>query len=111
MNVSYRLALGVEFSFAMEANGIDTEIVGQAQALFAEGKVREPNKVVLRPADTAASEEHGRFNGLAASIGSPPQQMGMKWIASFPANRKLGLPRATALIILNSPRTGVPLAV
>ena len=30
MNVSYRLALGVEFSFAMEANGIDTEIVEQA---------------------------------------------------------------------------------
>lgn len=24
------------------------EVVGQAQALFAEGKVREPNKVVLR---------------------------------------------------------------
>jgi N-[(2S)-2-amino-2-carboxyethyl]-L-glutamate dehydrogenase len=87
------------------------EVVGQAQALFAEGKVREPSKVVLRRADTAASEEHGRFNGLAASIGSPPQRMGMKWIASFPANRKLGLPRASALIILNSPRTGVPLAV
>ena len=87
------------------------EVVGQAQALFAEGKVREPSKVVLRRADTAASEEYGRFNGLAASIGSPPESMGMKWIASFPANRKLGLPRATALIILNCPRTGVPLAV
>ena len=87
------------------------EVVGQAQALFAERKVREPSKVVLRRADSAASEEHGRFNGLAASIGSPPEQMGMKWIASFPTNRKLGLPRATALIILNCPRTGVPLAV
>jgi len=87
------------------------EVVGQAQALFAEGKVREPSKVVLRRADTAASEEHGRFNGLAASIGSPPQRIGMKWVASFPANRKLGLPRATALIILNCPHTGVPLAV
>ena len=86
-------------------------VVGQAQALFAEGKVREPNKVVLRRGDTAASEEHGIFNGLAASIGSPPEQMGMKWIASFPANRKLGLPRASALIILNCPRIGVPLAV
>ena len=87
------------------------EVVGQAQALFAEGKVREPSKVVLRRADTAASEEDGRFNGLAASIGSPPEQMGLKWIASFPRNRKFGLPRATALIILNCPRTGVPLAV
>jgi ornithine cyclodeaminase/alanine dehydrogenase-like protein (mu-crystallin family) len=87
------------------------EVVGQAQALFAQGEVLEPHKVVLRNADTAESENQGRFNGLAASIGAPPQRIGLKWIASFPANRCIGLPRATALIILNCPRTGVPLAV
>jgi ornithine cyclodeaminase/alanine dehydrogenase-like protein (mu-crystallin family) len=87
------------------------DVVGRAQSLFASGQVREPHKIVLRRADSAESEEQGRFNGLAAAIGDPPGSLGMKWIASFPANRKLGLPRASALVILNCPRTGVPLAV
>jgi N-[(2S)-2-amino-2-carboxyethyl]-L-glutamate dehydrogenase len=87
-------------------------VVAEAQARFAMGEVREPNKIVLRNADTAESEEQGRFNGLAASIGTPPRSaVGMKWIASFPANRRLGKPRANALIILNCPQSGVPLAV
>src|ERR1022692_2647492 len=66
------------------------DVVGQAQALFANGDVREPQKIVLRSADTVESEEHGRLNGLAASLGVPMQRLGMKWIASFPANRELG---------------------
>jgi len=87
------------------------DVVGAAQARFAKGEVREPHKVVLRNADNAECEEQGRFNGLAASIGMPPECLGMKWVASFPANRSVGLPRATAMIILNCPRSGVPLAV
>src|ERR1700730_1883326 len=87
------------------------DVVGQAQALLAEGLVRQPHKVVLRNEETAQSEEEGRFNGLCASIGVPPRSMGMKWIGSFPANRERGLPRASALIILNSPQTGFPIAL
>ena len=88
------------------------KVVEEAQARFAKGEVREPHKIVLRNADTAESEQQGRFNGLAASIGtSVPPTIGMKWIASFPANRQLGRPRANGLIILNCPKTGVPVAV
>lgn len=87
------------------------EVVGQGQALFAQGQVRHLHKVVLREADTVESEERGRFNALFASIGGPVRAMGMKWIGSFPANRVNGLPRASALIILNSPDTGMPIAV
>jgi len=87
------------------------EVVGQAQALFVQGKVRHPHKVVLRQGDTAECEEQGRFNALFASIGGPVRAMGMKWIGSFPANRERGLPRASALIILNCPDTGMPVAV
>ena len=87
------------------------KIVEQAQILFAQRRVREPHKTVLRKEETAESEQYGRFNALAASIGVPVEQVGMKWIASFPANRQLGLPRATGLIILNCERTGLPLAV
>jgi N-[(2S)-2-amino-2-carboxyethyl]-L-glutamate dehydrogenase len=88
------------------------QVVGEAQARFAKGEVREPQKIVLRKADTAESEQQGRFNGLAASIEAPVRSaVGMKWIASFPRNRHLGRPRASGLIILNCPKTGVPLAV
>jgi ornithine cyclodeaminase/alanine dehydrogenase-like protein (mu-crystallin family) len=88
------------------------KVVEEAQARFAKGEVREPQKIVLRNADTAESEQQGRFNGLAASIrSSVPPAIGMKWIASYPANRQMGRPRASGLIILNCPQTGVPVAV
>jgi len=86
-------------------------VVGEAQALFAQGKVRHPHKVVLRQEDSAESEDQGRFNALFASIDGPVRAMGMKWIGSFPCNRERGLPRASALIILNCPDTGMPIAV
>jgi ornithine cyclodeaminase/alanine dehydrogenase-like protein (mu-crystallin family) len=62
------------------------KVIEKAQSQFANGEVREPQKMVLRNADTAESEAQGRFNGLAASIGVPVRSaIGMKWIASFPA--------------------------
>lgn len=86
-------------------------VVGQAQALFVQGQVRHPHKVVLRQGDSVESEDEGRFNALFASIGGQVRATGMKWIGSFPANRERGFPRASALIILNCPETGMPIAV
>jgi ornithine cyclodeaminase/alanine dehydrogenase-like protein (mu-crystallin family) len=78
-------------------------VIAEAQARFAKREVREPNKIVLRNADTAESEE-SRFNGLAASIGAPVRSaIGMKWIASFPSNRRPGVPRA--VLITEPPHT------
>jgi ornithine cyclodeaminase len=87
------------------------EVVGEAFALHAMAKCRQPHKVVLRDGDDVDCEQYGRVNGLFAMIGSPARALGMKWIASFPQNRERGLPRASALIILNSPETGFPIAV
>jgi ornithine cyclodeaminase len=87
------------------------EVVQQALVLLQEGQVRMPHKVVLRSGESAEAEALGRFNALFASIGEPVQAMGMKWIGSFPANRERGLPRASAVIILNCPQTGLPLAI
>jgi ornithine cyclodeaminase len=87
------------------------DVIAEALCLFETGQCRQPHKVVLRDGDDVACEVRGRINGLCASIGGPLRAMGMKWIASFPANRARGLPRASALIILNSPDTGLPLTV
>jgi ornithine cyclodeaminase len=67
--------------------------------------------MVLRKGEDAHSEVNGRINGLCAFIDDETQSMGMKWVASFPSNRDQGLPRASALIILNSPDTGFPIAL
>jgi len=37
--------------------------------------------------------------------------VGMKWVAGFATNNELGLPGISALVVLNDPATGIPLAI
>ncbi len=37
--------------------------------------------------------------------------VGMKWVAGFATNNELGLPGISALVILNDPATGIPVAI
>jgi N-[(2S)-2-amino-2-carboxyethyl]-L-glutamate dehydrogenase len=87
------------------------QVVARVMSAFEHGKVRQPSKVVLRKGNDPQSEVNGRINGLCAFVDHETPSMGMKWVASFPRNRERGLPRASALIILNSPDTGFPIAM
>lgn len=87
------------------------QVVGDTMAAYELGKVRQPSKMVLRRGDDAQSEVDGRINGLCAIVDTEAPSMGLKWVASFPHNRERGLPRASALIILNSLETGFPIAL
>ena len=86
--------------------------VERALSLLEDGQCIDPPKSVLRWSEDPNMESvRGRVNFLSAYIGGDMDVLGMKWIGSFPANRDKGIPRATALIVLNDPQTGLPIAL
>lgn len=71
-----------------------------------------PGKIVMKRPGENSEETIGRINAMPAYVGGEFNLSGIKWIGSGPHNPfKYGLPRASALIILNDPVTMMPLAV
>jgi ornithine cyclodeaminase len=82
------------------------ELVEAVYRLHGEGDSVNPPSYFLRFPDRPSS----RIIALPASLGGPLPVDGLKWISSFPENTKSGLPRASAVLILNDPETGYPFA-
>ncbi|MCZ8521323.1 MULTISPECIES: 2,3-diaminopropionate biosynthesis protein SbnB [Paenibacillus] len=89
--------------------GIDwpmlTGLMEETVRIKAEGDCVHPLKPYLRFRDRA-----NRIIAMPAFVGGSVDMAGIKWIASFPNNRRLGLPRAHNTMILNDPATGEPAA-
>jgi N-[(2S)-2-amino-2-carboxyethyl]-L-glutamate dehydrogenase len=82
------------------------ELVEATYRLHGAGGTVNPPSYFLRFPDRPAS----RIIALPASAGGQLQVDGLKWISSFPENVAAGIPRASAVLILNDHGTGYPFA-
>lgn len=79
-------------------------VVRQAFVAMARGETVMPSKLYLPlPHDSD-------FRAMPAYLTRPPA-CGIKWVNVHPHNRARGLPTVMAVIVINDPSTGVPLAV
>jgi 2,3-diaminopropionate biosynthesis protein SbnB len=83
------------------------ELVEATYRLHGDGDSVNPPSYFLRFPDRPSS----RIIALPASIGGQVRVDGLKWISSFPDNVAAGIPRASAVLILNDHDTGYPFAV
>jgi N-[(2S)-2-amino-2-carboxyethyl]-L-glutamate dehydrogenase len=83
-----------------------TELVEATYRLHGAGDSVNPPSYFLRFPDRPTA----RIIALPASIGGPVRVDGLKWISSFPENVAAGIPRASAVLILNDHDTGYPFA-
>ena len=82
------------------------EVVEDTYRLHGAGDSINPPSYFLRFPDRPSS----RIIALPASIGGQVRVDGIKWISSFPDNVAAGIPRASAVLILNDHDTGYPFA-
>jgi ornithine cyclodeaminase/alanine dehydrogenase len=80
------------------------DLVRKTLEWHSEGLLEVPTKLGIHP-------PKGRHINAMPAFVKPLQAAGLKWVADFPNNRKLGLATIQGLIVLNDPDTGTPRCV
>jgi N-[(2S)-2-amino-2-carboxyethyl]-L-glutamate dehydrogenase len=98
---------GVQVQGVLQGRERETlDIVEAAYRLHGAGDTVNPPSYFLRFPDRPSA----RIIALPASLGGEERVDGLKWISSFPDNLGAGIPRASAVLILNDPDSGFPYA-
>jgi ornithine cyclodeaminase len=100
----------------IKAGGLNMEgtlsAIQKSFELHGHNEVVQPSKPVIRWGGPETEETRGRIMTMPSYLGGDLDVAGMKWIPSMPENpKKIGQPRASAIIILTDPNNGFPLAI
>jgi 2,3-diaminopropionate biosynthesis protein SbnB len=89
-----------------ESRPLILEIVKEVYLMHEQGLTVNPDSCFLHLPGKPTS----RVIALPAYLNGTVEKIGIKWIASFPHNIRSGKPRASAVLLLNDPEAGLPIA-